>query len=95
MANYKAEATKVKGWRLRKDLIKAMDQASEAKAMLKDISDQLRTERMLVIKKYEEIQLTKHKVFYEREDVVVDFQASDAFLTITFDKFFKGFELLQ
>lgn len=71
------------------------DQASEAKAMLKDISDQLRTERMLVIKKDEEIQLTKHKVFYEHEDVVVDFQASDAFLTITFDKFFKGFELLR
>lgn len=71
------------------------DQASEAKAMLKDISDQLRTERMLVIKKDEEIQLTNHRVFYKREDVMVDFQASDAFLTITFDKFFKGFELLR
>uniref|UniRef100_A0A7N2LYE7 Uncharacterized protein n=1 Tax=Quercus lobata TaxID=97700 RepID=A0A7N2LYE7_QUELO len=55
MANSRAEAAKVKGSRLRKDLVKAMDQVSEAKAKLKDISDQLRTERMLVIKKDKEI----------------------------------------
>ena len=55
MVNSRAEAAKVKGSRLRKDLVKAMDQVSEAKAKLKDISDQLRTERMLVIKKDKEI----------------------------------------
>ena len=68
---------------------------SDAKAKLKDVSDQLRTERMLVIKKDEEIQLVKEKVSNERENAVVDFLASEAFSTIYFDEFFKGFELLQ
>ena len=94
MANSMAKAAKVKGSRLRQDLIRAMDQASEAKAKLKDIFDQLRTKRMLVIKKDKEIQLVKQKVSNECENIVADFQAFDAFLTVTLDEFFKGFELL-
>lgn len=50
---------------------------------------------MLISKKDEEIQLVKQKVSNKCENVVADLQASDAFLTITFDEFFKGFELLR
>lgn len=49
---------------------------------------------MLVIKKDKEIQLVKQKVSNECENIVADFQAFDAFLTVTLDEFFKGFELL-
>lgn len=95
MVNSRVEAVEAKGSRLKKDLAEAMDQASEAKAKLKDIFDQLKTERMLVTKKNQEIQLMKQKVNDECENVVVDFQAFDTFATITFDEFFKGFELLR
>lgn len=39
MANSRVEAVEAKGSRLKKDLAEAMDQASEAKAKLKDIFD--------------------------------------------------------
>lgn len=38
-ANSRAKATKPNNLRLRKDLIEAMDQASEAKAKLKEVSN--------------------------------------------------------
>nr|POE75252.1 hypothetical protein CFP56_14287 [Quercus suber] len=79
MANSRAEVTKAKGSRLRKDLIEAMDQVTEAKAKLKDISDQLRAQRMLIVNKDEKTQLVKQKIFDEHENVMADFQGSDAF----------------
>lgn len=94
-ANSRAEATKPKNLRLRKDMIEAMDQASEAKANLKEVSDQLKIEKMLIIKKDEEIQLAMLKIGDEHEKVVVDFQALESFGIIIFGKFFKGFELLR
>lgn len=94
-ANSRAEATKPKNSRLRKDMIEAMDQASEAKANLKEVSDQLKIEKMLIIKKDEEIQSAMLKIGDEHEKVVVDFQALESFGIIIFGKFFKGFELLR
>ena len=94
-ANSRAEATKPKNSRLRKDMIEAMDQASEAKANLKEVSDQLKIEKMLFIKKDEEIQSAMLKIGDEHEKVVVDFQALESFGIIIFGKFFKGFELLR
>lgn len=79
MANSRAKATEAKGLRLRKDLIEAMDQATEAKAKLKDVSDQLRAQRMLIINKDEKTQLVKQKIFDEHENDVADFQGFDAF----------------
>nr|POE96210.1 hypothetical protein CFP56_59997 [Quercus suber] len=40
---------------LRKNLIKAMGEANDAKAKLKEVSDELRIEKMLIIQKDEEI----------------------------------------
>lgn len=95
MANSRAEATKAKSLRLRKDLIKVMDQVNEAKAKLKEVFDQLRTEKILIIPKDKEIQSTKLKVSDEHEKEVAEFQVSEAFGIITFDEFFKDFELLR
>ena len=49
IASSRAEATETESSRLRKDLIKAMDQANKAKAKLKEVSNQLRTKKMLAI----------------------------------------------
>ena len=76
-------------------MIEAMDQASEAKANLKEVSNQLKIEKMLIIKKDEEIQSAMLKIGDEHEKVVVDFQALESFGIIIFGKFFKGFELLR
>ena len=76
-------------------MIEAMDQASEAKANLKEVSDQLKTGKMLIIKKDKEIQSAMLKIGDEHEKVVVDFQALESFGIIIFGKFFKDFELLQ
>lgn len=55
----------------------------------------MRIEKILVIQKDEEIQSAKLKVSDEHEKEVVEFQVSEAFGTITFDEFFKDFELLR
>lgn len=49
IASLRVEATETESSRLRKDLIKAMDQANKAKAKLKEVSNQLRTKKMLAI----------------------------------------------
>nr|POF18904.1 hypothetical protein CFP56_29727 [Quercus suber] len=95
MVNLRAEVAEVESSKLRKDLIETMDQANEAKAKLKEVIDQLRMERMLVVQKDKEIALMKLNISEERENVVVDFLLSQAFDIITFGKFFKGFELLR
>ena len=59
MVNSRAEAVEVESSKLRKDLIETMDQANEAKDKLKEVTNQLRMERMLVIQKDEEITLMK------------------------------------
>lgn len=55
----------------------------------------MRIEKILVIQKDKEIQSAKLKVSDEHEKEVVEFQVSEAFGTITFDEFFKDFELLR
>lgn len=94
-ANSRAKATEVKSSRLRKDLIEATNQANKAKAMLKKVSNQLKIEKMLVIQKDEEIQSTMLKINDVCGKAVVEFQVSETFGVITFNKFFKGFELLR
>ena len=59
MVNSRAEAVEVESSKLRKDLIETMDWANEAKDKLKEVTNQLRMERVLVIQKDEEITLMK------------------------------------
>nr|POF26876.1 hypothetical protein CFP56_45610 [Quercus suber] len=62
MANSRAEAKKAESSKLRKDLIEAMGEANDAKTKLKEVSDELRTKKMLVIQKDEEIQYAMLKL---------------------------------
>nr|POE96127.1 hypothetical protein CFP56_74744 [Quercus suber] len=55
---------------LRKDLIEAMGEANDAKAKLKEVSDELRIEKMLVIQKDEKIQSAMLKLNSECEKAI-------------------------
>ena len=84
MANSWAEATKAESSKLRKDLIEAMREANDTKTKLKEFSDELRTEKMLVIQKDEEIQSTMLKLNSEREKAVAEFLSSKDLLNFHF-----------
>lgn len=76
MANSQAEATKAESSKLRKDLIEAMGEANNAKTKLKEVFDEQRTGKMLVIQKDEEIQSAMLKLNSEHEKVVAEFLSS-------------------
>ena len=94
-ANSRAKVVEAESSRLRKDLIEAMDQANEATAKLKKVSNQLKIEKMLVVQKDEEIQSTMLKINDVHKKAIAEFQVLETFGVITFNEFFKGFELLR
>nr|POE46779.1 hypothetical protein CFP56_42811 [Quercus suber] len=94
-ADSQAEATKAESSKLRKDLIEAMGKANDAKTKLKEVSDELRTEKMLIIQNDEEIQSAILKLNSECEKALAEFLSSKTYSIATFDEYFKGFELLQ
>ena len=49
-------------WKLRKDLISAMDEANTSKEKVKVLSDDLRAKRQLTLEKDEQVQATKERV---------------------------------
>ena len=49
VANSKVDFVKAESSKLRKDLIKAMDQATKANEKVKELKDALKVEKMLVI----------------------------------------------
>ena len=61
-AGSKVEVLEAKNSKLRKDLISAMDEASTVKEKAKVLSDDLRAERQLTLKKDEQLQATKERV---------------------------------
>ena len=84
MANSWVEATKAESSKLRKDLIDAMGEANDAKTKLKEVSDELRIEKMLVIQRDEEIQSAMLKLNSECEKAVVEFLSSKDLLNYHF-----------
>ena len=84
MANSWVEATKAESLKLRKDLIDAMGEANDAKTKLKEVSDELRIEKMLVIQRDEEIQSAMLKLNSEREKAVAEFLSSKDLLNYHF-----------
>ena len=79
MVNSRAEAAEAESSRLRNDLIEEMSQTNEAKTQLNEISEQLRTEKMLEIQKDEQIQSVMLKIGDKCEKAMANFQASEAF----------------
>ena len=84
MANSWGEATKAKSSKLRKGLIDAMGEANDAKTKLKEVSDELRIEKMLVIQRDEEIQSAMLKLNSECEKAVAEFLSSKDLLNYHF-----------
>ena len=84
MANSRAEATKAESLKLRKDLIEEMREANDTKTKLKEVSDELRIEKMLVIQKDEEIQSAMLKLNSKREKAVAEFFSSKDLLNFHF-----------
>ena len=91
MANSKVDSIKAQSSKLRKDLIKAMDQSMK----VKELKEVLKVEKKLVIQKDNEIQAALLKTDEEREKVIAKFLESDSFSDIQFKQHFKGFELLR
>ena len=56
--------------RLRKDLIEAMDQATKAKEKVKELSEALKLEKILIAQKDDEIQATLLKTNEGHEKVI-------------------------
>ena len=56
VANSKLKSVEVESSKLRKDLIEAMDKTDKVKEKIKELSKELKVEKMLVIQKDKEIQ---------------------------------------
>ena len=82
MANSKLEFVEVKSSKLRNDLIIAMDETSKPNEKIKELSEALRVEKMLVIQKDEEIQATFLKTNVEKEKVVQQFMQFNQFFDL-------------
>ena len=91
VANSKVDSIKAQSSKLRKDLIKAMDQSMK----VKELKEVLKVEKKLVIQKDDEIQAAFLKTNEEHEKVIAKFLESDSFSDIQFKQHFKGFELLR
>ena len=79
VANSKLKSVEVESSKLRKDLIEAIDEIDKAKEKIKELSEELRVEKMLVIQKDEEIQAALLRTDAEHEMVVQQFMKSKHF----------------
>ena len=73
MANSKVDSIEVESSKLRKDLIKAMDQSTKAKEKVKELKEALKVEKKLVIQKDKEVQAAFLRTDEEREKVIARF----------------------
>ena len=62
VAGSKVKALKAKGYRLRKDLITAMDDSIASKEKIKALAEELKVEKLLTMQKDEQLQSTNPKV---------------------------------
>ena len=95
MANSKIESVKAESSKLMKDLIEAMDIANKAKEKFKELSEELRVEKMLVVQKDEKIQAALLQIDSKREKIIQKFMKSEHFSYLQFIQYCKGFEHLR
>ena len=84
VANSKVDSVEVESLRFREDLIKAMDQVMKAKKKVKELKDELKMEKKLIIQKDEEVQATHLKTNEEHEKVIIKFLESNRFSDLQF-----------
>lgn len=95
MATSKVESVEVECFKLKKDLIVAMNERNDANQKVKELTEALRVEKAFVVKKDEEIQATLLKTDDERDKIIQKFKQSKEFSYLQFMQYFKGFELLR
>ena len=95
VVNSKLESVEAESWKLRKDLIEAMDKVNRAKEKIKELNEALKVEKLLVVQKDEEVQVALLRTSAEQEKVVDQFMKSEHFSDLQFIQYFKGFELLR
>ena len=81
--------------KLKKELIVAMDEANTFKETAKTLSDDLRAERQLTLKKDEQLLVAKEKLKTIAAKAIEAFQQTDKYNTVLFSWYFKGFKLLR
>jgi len=84
VANSKVDSVEVESLRFREDLIEAMDQVMKAKKKVKELKDELKIEKKLIIQKDEEVQATHLKTNEEHEKVIIKFLESNRFSDLQF-----------
>lgn len=94
MANSKIESVEAKSSKLMKDLIEALDIANKAKEKVKELSEELRVEKMLIVQKDEEIQAALLQIDSKREKIIQKIMKSEHFSDLQFIQYYKGFEHL-
>ena len=72
-----------------------MDQVMKAKKKVKELKDELKIEKKLIIQKDEEVQATHLKTNEEHEKVIIKFLESNRFSDLQFIQYFMGFKLLH
>ena len=72
-----------------------MDQATKAKEKVKELSEALKVEKLLITQKDNEIQDAFLKTDEEREKVIAQLLRSEHFSDLQFIQYYKGFELLR
>ena len=95
VVNSKLESVEAESWKLRKDLIEAMDKVNRAKEKIKELNEALKVEKLLVVQKDEEVQVALLRTSAEQEKVVDQFMKSEHFSDLQLIQYFKGFELLR
>ena len=84
VANSKVESVEAEILRLWKDLIEAIDKATEAKGKVKELNEALKVEKLLIAKKDDEIQAALLRTNEEREKVIDQFLKTEHFADLQF-----------
>ena len=94
-AGSKVQVLEAENSKLRKDLISTMDKVNTSKEKEKVLSNNLRAETQLTLKKDDQLQATKERVKTIAAKSIESFQQTNEYNTMLFNKYYKGFELLR
>ena len=89
------EALEAENSMLKKNLIDSMGKATNLKEKVKILSDDLRAECQLTLKKDKQLLGAKEKLKTIAARSIEAFQMTDEYNTVLFSQYFKGFELLR
>ena len=89
------EALEVENFKLKKDLIIAMDEANTVKEKAKVLGDDLKAEQQLILEKDKQLLAAKEKIKTIAVKAIEAFQQTEEYNTVLFSWYYKGFEFLR